>query len=102
LQGWSKAPGQFSLDEPGRILLNFTHETIPEIERELMLGTPIPPLCRSAAVLLTLFLCAVIKPGGLKRFVEFKALHRVRNLTDQPLELVTYWENHVRHFALFL
>jgi len=37
----------------------------------------------------------VIKPNGLKRFVEFKALHRVRNLTDQPLELVTYWQNQV-------
>lgn len=35
----------------------------------------------------------MIRRGGLKCYVEFKALHRVRNLSDQPLELVALWQN---------
>lgn len=39
VEGWSKSPDQYSLDEPGRILIKLAHEQKADIEREVMLGT---------------------------------------------------------------
>eukprot|EP01127_Copromyxa_protea_P019089 TRINITY_DN6116_c0_g1_i1.p1 TRINITY_DN6116_c0_g1~~TRINITY_DN6116_c0_g1_i1.p1 ORF type:complete len:1436 (-),score=284.82 TRINITY_DN6116_c0_g1_i1:461-4768(-) len=76
LEGWEKADGQFSLDDPGVKLIPMQLENYQRKDKEIR---------RS------IFLH--VKPKGLKRRVQFVTPHKVKNTTDQPLKLVAVMDD---------
>ena len=59
LDGWLQAPGKYTLDEPGEFVIRLILESKETIKRDLLIR---------------------IKSKGLKRYVDFIALHKVRYL----------------------
>jgi hypothetical protein len=66
LEGWEKATKAISIDELSTSVISLQQEGNPHIQRNIVI---------------------MVKPKGLKRYVEFRASHHVTNDTDQTLEL---------------
>lgn len=70
LDGWAQAPGQFMLDEPGEFLVEMKYQGKEDGELDKEKHKQLTEKVKRDVILR-------IKPKGLKRYVEFIALHKV-------------------------